>query len=104
MIVWIVFLCAIGGTASNAAAETHNVSIANLKFDPPNLTIKPGDTVTWTNNDDRDHAVAGSDGAFASGNLRHGETFSFKFDKPGKFPYGCKLHPRMKGTITVVGK
>jgi plastocyanin len=29
------------------------------------------------------------------------ETFSFKFDKPGTYPYHCALHPRMVATIIV---
>ena len=83
--------------------KTHKVTIKNLKYDPPKLQIKPGETVIWTNKDDNNHTVTPDDAkAFdSSDNLGTGDTFSHTFDKPGKFGYHCKYHPRMKGLITV---
>jgi plastocyanin len=73
-----------------------------MKFVPAELTVKPGQTVVWTNNDDRDHTVTADDNkAFKSGNLKHGDTFEQKFTKPGKYPYACSYHPRMKGVVIV---
>jgi plastocyanin len=78
------------------------VSITNLQFKPATLKIHVGDTVVWTNNDDRDHTVvATKNGPFKSDNLKAGQTFEFIFPKAGKFPYGCSYHPRMKGEIDV---
>jgi plastocyanin len=85
-------------------AESHEVLIANLQFKPASISIKVGDTIVWTNNDDRDHTVISVDGTFASDIIRRGESFSFKYDKPGKFAYGCKLHPRMKGVVVVTSQ
>jgi plastocyanin len=85
-------------------AESHPVEISNLMFVPENVSVHPGDTVVWTNKDDRDHTVVAQDGSFASTVIHHGESFSHKFEKPGTFTYGCKLHPRMKGVVTVVAK
>lgn len=83
-----------------------DVSINNLRFEPAELKITVGETVTWTNNDERDHTVVSSDKEkkFQSPILHHGETWSMTFDKPGKFAYGCRLHPRMKGTVIVQPK
>lgn len=80
-----------------------DVSIDNLRFEPAELRIKVGETVTWTNNDDRDHTVVSSDKEkkFKSPVLHHGESWSLTFDKAGKFAYGCRLHPRMKGSVLV---
>jgi len=85
---------------------TRDVSIENLRFEPAELKIKVGETVTWPNNDERDHTVVSSDKEkkFKSPVLHHGETWSLTFDKPGKYAYGCRLHPRMKGTVIVSGK
>ena len=77
------------------------VSIKDRKFTPETLTIKKGQTVTWTNNDDLDHTVNANDGSFSSGTLKKRGAFQHTFKTAGKFPYNCKLHPREKGTIVV---
>ena len=79
----------------------HSVAIDGLSYAPAALTIAVGDTVVWTNNDDRDHTVSIPSAGADSGNIRSGKSFRFTFKKPGKFTYGCKYHPRSKGTITV---
>jgi len=38
-------------TGPAKAAQTTNVTISDLAFDPKNVTIKVGDTITWINND-----------------------------------------------------
>jgi plastocyanin len=80
---------------------TVHVNIKGMKYDPASVTIKAGDTVTWTNGDQRDHTVVASDGSFSSGNIGPGATYSFAFSKAGKFEYACSLHPRMKGVVEV---
>jgi plastocyanin len=87
-----------------AAGQSHSVSIKDMRFDPGNLTVKVGDTVTWTNNDDRDHTVVARDGSFNSDNIRPGRSYSYQFTKAGKCSYSCSYHPRMKGTVTVSEK
>ena len=93
--------------AKSADDKAHKVSIKNLKYDPAKLTIKPGETVLWTNNDDNDHTVIADDKdkddkpLFASDNLGHGDKFTHTFEKSGKFAYHCKYHPRMKGLVIV---
>ena len=77
------------------------VSISNRAFSPEKVTIKKGQSVLWTNNDDKDHTVDAADAAFSSGTLKKKATYQYTFSKTGKFPYACKLHPREKGAITV---
>jgi plastocyanin len=79
----------------------HDVAIKDMKFDPADLKIKVGETVVWTNKDDRDHTVVMEKGPLKSENLKPGGTYSYKFTKAGKFEYGCSYHPRMKATVTV---
>jgi len=57
-------LLIIGGLtlgATPAAAETFEVKMGSdsglLKFEPETVTVKPGDTVTWTNNKMAPHNV-----------------------------------------------
>jgi plastocyanin len=87
--------------AERPKAKTYDVDITGKGFQPARITIKVGDSVSWTNNDARDHTVTASNGAFASGNVKSGGSFSFRFTKPGNYTYSCSLHPRMKGTVVV---
>ena len=84
-----------------AAAARVDVAIAGLQFTPATVTVHVGDTVVWTNNDDRDHSVVAADKSFKSANIKSGQKFEFTFTKPGAFVYGCSYHPRMKGTVVV---
>ena len=86
------------------ASARRSVAIKDMQFNPATLEINVGDTVVWTNNDDRDHTVVGPTGSFKSENLRAGASYSYQFTKAGTFGYGCSYHPRMKGTITVKEK
>ena len=44
------------------------------------------------------------DGKFDSGFFTEGQTWSFTFTEPGEFPYYCKRHESMKGTVRVTPK
>ena len=79
------------------------VSIDNFSFNAPDIRVKPGTRVTWTNHDDIPHTVT-ADGIppqFRSHPLDTGETFSMVFGRAGTFRYFCSLHPKMRGTVTV---
>src|ERR1041384_179753 len=100
-----ILLIALGVTCSlGFRAQKKSVAIKEMKFVPDAIEIKVGDTVTWTNNDDRDHTVVADDGSFKSDNLRPGASYSFQFTKAGKFSYACSYPPRMKGSVTVTDK
>jgi plastocyanin len=84
------------------------VSMQNIQFDPKDITVKPGETITFTNDESVPHDVhkqSGPGGDFASGpdgGMQQGDTFDLKLEKPGKYEYVCHVHaPGMAGTITV---
>jgi amicyanin len=77
------------------------VTIKDFKFDPPQLEVAVGETVTWTNQDGTTHTVTGDNGEFDSGNLDTGKSFSFTFTKAGTYSYHCSIHPFMKATVVV---
>jgi plastocyanin len=85
-------------------AEQKSVSMQNLKFKPQEVTVRVGDTVVWTNDDDRDHTIASDDGSFRSGRLGSGRSYQYTFTKPGKYPYGDNSFSRMRGVVVVVAK
>jgi plastocyanin len=88
---------------AGAQGKTTTVSIKDFAFNPPNTTVAPGTSVTWVNNDQTAHTATANDGAFDSGTLQPGQSFSFTFDKAGTYAYHCNIHPDMTATVTVSG-
>jgi plastocyanin len=86
-------------TPTSAAAGA-SVEAKNFAFNPKTVTIKVGDTVTWTNQDSTTHTVTG-DGGIDSGNLAPGKSYSKTFDTAGTFNYHCSIHPSMTGQVIV---
>lgn len=75
------------------------VSIQNMKFNPMEIQVAQGGTVTWTNNDNMAHTVISDIGLFSSGTLQPGQTYSHTFNDLGQFFYHCELHPEMTGSV-----
>jgi amicyanin len=92
-------------SGSSSTASTASVDMMGYKFSPANLTIKVGDTVTWTNHDSAPHNVVISDGPvkFTSPTLNTGETYTYTFTVAGTYDYYCSIHPDMQASITVEG-
>ena len=84
----------------HARCEDMSIMIDNFTFEPPQLTVKIGTTVTWKNRDDIPHTVV-SAGKFRSKTLDTDDSFAFTFTTAGDYTYFCSLHPHMKGTIKV---
>ena len=71
-------------------------------YEPKVVTVMVGTKVSWTNHGAVVHTVSADDGkTFESGNMAAKATFSFTPTAPGTFPYHCKQHPWMKGTLIV---
>lgn len=75
------------------------ITIQNFSFNPDTLTVKTGDTVTWTNNDSVNHQIKSD--TFNSVPLNTNQTFSFTFTNAGTYNYSCAIHPSMTGKIIV---
>jgi plastocyanin len=71
-----------------------NVIIRQRAFDPDIITISPGTTVVWTNEDTISHRVAhlpelpSERELFYSEALFTGDTFSYTFRTAGRYSYG----------------
>jgi len=94
---------------TSTPSPTPTVALALIEmgdhfFDPAQLTVKVGTTVTWKSVGQSTHDLAARDGSFANGGMSFGQTFSFTFTKAGRFPYVCMQHEGdgMIGEITVV--
>jgi len=103
--------------ASLSQAADHRVSVggASVRFDPPDITINAGDTVTWVSesaqphnvhaNDDSFRCAEGCDGHGGSGVPHTGPwTATVAFPRAGTYGYRCDPHANygMVGVVRVV--
>src|SRR5436190_8109483 len=88
-----------GALAAGAA-----VTIAGKAFGPGDVTVNPGDSVTWSWSEGP-HNVHVVDGpaTFDSGVKDAGGTYTHVLTAPGTYRYQCDVHPSMRGVITVPG-
>ena len=88
--------------ASNAGAgPVATVSMDHNTFIPGEITVVPGTTVTWINNEAMPHTVVDSNKGFRSKALVKDASFSFTFATAGDYSYLCSIHPNMKGKVIV---
>jgi plastocyanin len=97
--------------------EEHVISIQDNEFDPDEIEIAPGDTVTWINDGglmhtstldpeiarDPENAVL-PDGAetWDSGDMESGDEFSITLEVPGEYTYFCRPHEALGMTGTII--
>ncbi len=97
--------CQRGGQqegATGEAVETDEVALKGNSFQPSEIKVKVGSTVTWTNQDEVTHTVTSQEeGLFDSGDLTQDDTFQFTFEEPGTYEYYCRYHQGMEGQVIV---
>jgi plastocyanin len=90
-----------------SAQDEMTVSIQDFFFDPDQLTVAPGTTVTWVNEGEAPHTVTSTDGKeLDSATLQPGDTYTFTFkdDDAGEtYAYHCSIHPQMTASVKVSG-
>jgi plastocyanin len=104
--------------SAGSAARGSTVRMQENHYTPANITIRAGQTVTWTNTTQSPHTVVLSPEAatnpadvkmpkdaqpFDSGNIPPGGSFSHTFSVPGTYKYFCSLHEGdgMVGNVVV---
>lgn len=101
--VWVLVgagLCAGAAAAVESSGEA-SVAMTKQSFEPAQLSVAPGTTIVWTNNDDIPHSVTADDKRFDSGALAPGQTFRWKADGAGAVSYHCIFHPSMTAVLSV---
>ncbi len=104
-----VFLFSLLLTFSNLFAQTNHIveTTNSMTFNPANITVMVGDTVTWMNTSLGFHNVVADDGSFTSGAPSTSLwVYSYVFTTAGNNPYYCQIHGGpggvgMSGTVTV---
>jgi len=93
-----------GGVEAVPVQDARSVAIGDNFFDPLDVAVEPGSTITWTNNGDEPHTVTADDGSFDSGRLNPGDSYTVAFGGQGTVRYHCEIHPEeMRGSVTVGG-
>ena len=80
------------------------VVIQNFSFQPPQIRIRAGATVTWVNCDPSSspaHTTTSDGGVWASPLLSSAQAFSHTFNQAGTFSFHCEPHPFMTATVIV---
>ena len=88
-------------TGGPSAADGPTITISGMNFGDP-VTVSPGAQVAITNKDGVEHSVtsktAGQFDTEADANEQ--KTFTAP-TQPGEYPFYCKYHSNMKGTLIV---
>lgn len=106
----VLAVTALAGCAQpgGGAPESVQVEIVDFGFDPSEVEVAAGGTVTWTHTGDATHTVTWTetpDGASPddSGDLTGGDTYQLSQTTTGTYMYECRYHPgQMQGSVTVV--
>lgn len=91
-----------GRAVSDARGDT--VRIRNFCFGPTILRVHPGDEVRFLNADITSHTVMGANASWGSfRQLNVGKHVTYRFTRPGVYPYVCTYHAGMVGAVVVGG-
>ncbi len=99
LLLGLLWFVAPGGNAATALVKIREIDGTNYVFDPTNITINPGDTVTWTNTvsraHDSTHTPSNAPPLWRSPLLSSAgpnSSFSLNFANSGVYPYHCETH------------
>jgi len=117
LLTTVVILAACGGGGATDAGggvtppvvtppvtpiATTAVSMHNIAFNPPAITVAPGAVVTFTNDDGFGHTVVFTNGGVtAIGEFSTGSRTATMPTAPGTYNYHCTIHAGMEGTVQV---
>ena len=89
----------VGAEPASTTSTDHLVIITATGVTPDDVTIRPGDTVTWKNNDTATHEVVSHWGLFRSPRLQPGEKFTHLFEIESSYFYRAGR----PGSVTSMG-
>jgi plastocyanin len=89
-------------TESEATGSGATITAANIAFDPTELSVAAGETITLRNEDDVEHSFT-IDDPDIDAEAEGGEEATVDApDQPGTYDFHCRYHPdQMTGTLTV---
>ena len=97
-----------GGQTTVVMPLGSSAATSGAGYEPPEVTVSPGATVVWDNQDNALHtATSGEsptpDGKFDSGIVGANQPSKQVMmpTQPGEYKYFCTLHPFLQGTVIV---
>jgi plastocyanin len=97
----LALVLVLGAVVASPAQAAEAISITPSGFNPAQVTIATGETVTWTNNDSVSRRIEADGGAFTSPPIAPGTTYSFRFTRAGSFAYHDQTKTAQRGTVVV---
>jgi len=86
-------------SCGNSGANANVNTTSSNNFSPASVTVTHGQTVCWQAGNVL-HTVTDNGGAFDS-DLPVGQIFVHMYATAGTYPYHCKIHAGMTGTVIV---
>ncbi len=88
---------AVSKTAS--LSQQHVVHIKTFAFSPEQLTVSPGDTILWVNQDIVPHLLNIANNQWQSPVIEEGQSWEMVVNEQGSYAYLCVFHPQMTGAF-----
>lgn len=82
------------------ADDAHTIIQKGRRFNPAEVTVRRGESLTFTNNDEFIHQIFSPD-LFDSDERMPGQTLTESFTQSGTFEVHCHIHPKMKLIVRV---
>ena len=112
LVLSLGFVLALGGGAALAQSSSPApsaapspapvvVHIKDFAYKPDTVTIRPGQSVRFVEDDETPHTVTATDKSFDSGNLDKGNSWTHIFAHEGTYAYLCAYHTYMRGKVIV---
>ena len=92
-----------GACVATTEAPAVTVVIAGRAFDPGRVQGIVGQPIGWENRDAVPHTATLDEGDCTTQNLGRGDIGGLVFSSPGTYPYHCRIHSDMTGTIEITG-
>jgi plastocyanin len=80
---------------------TGTVGVVDYLFQPQQISVPVGTTVTFSNTGTIVHTATAQDNSWDTGDIVPGETGSVTFNTSGTWIYSCTPHPWMIGKLVV---
>jgi plastocyanin len=92
-----------GGATCTESADAGQVAVAikDFAFSPADIQAKVGQIIAFSNGDSPPHTASLDDGSCTTGTISPGSSDGLVFSAAGSYPFHCKIHTNMKGTITI---
>lgn len=88
--------------SSSVGNRETKIEIKDFAFNPPKITVKSGEKITWINRDEEPHTIVSVEKQFKkSSALDTDQEFTVVAGPPGTYSYFCSVHPKMTGTIVI---